>query len=160
MDKTRILQRGEEAKFRVKIKDFSMDDGDFSLKLIYGYRRTTVEIEKSQMFKGSDGEWYFIFDTDDMTGRVTAVCSWRVPDSDCDDGYREEVDEQYLCFVAQTPCPQFVSCPNCDISDLRVTYVRTEQSDIADEYAYLLTSEGDKLISSDNEVLLVLKETE
>lgn len=159
MDKTRIIQQGEEAKFKIEIKDFAMDDNEFVLKLVWGYRRTTMEIPKSKMFKGPDEKWYFMFDTNDMVGRVTAKCSWRVPDQDCDDGYREEVDEQYLCFVASTPCPQFVSCPICE-SDQRVTYTRTEQSSIADLYAYLLTSEGDKIISCDNEVLLVLKETE
>ena len=53
--------------------------------------------------------------------------------------------------------PQFLSCPNCG-SDQPVTYTRTEESSIADLYAYLETIEGDKLISCDNEILLVLKE--
>ena len=158
MDKTRILQQGEEAKFQVDIADFNMADKEFSVTLIYGYRRTTVEILKNQMFQGADSKYYFAFDTDGMVGRVTAVCTWRVPDSDCDDGFREETDEQYLCFVANTPCPQFICAPNCDINDHRVTYTRTETSSIADMYAYLETAEGDKIISCDNEILLVLKE--
>lgn len=157
MDKTRILQQGEEAKFKIEINDFSMDDNEFSVKLICGYRRKVMTIEKNQMFQGPDGKYYFIFDTSEMSNRITALCTWRVPDSDCDDGFREETNEQYLCFVATTPCPQFLSCPDCG-SNQPVTYTRTEESSIADLYAYLETIEGDKLISCDNEILLVLKE--
>jgi hypothetical protein len=158
MDKTRILQQGEEAKFKIEIADFSMEDNEFSVQLSWGYRRNVMTIEKNQMFQGPDGKWYFVFDTDDMSRRVTALCTWRVPDSDCDDGFREETNEQYLCFVATTPCPKFVCCPSCDDSDQPVTYTRTEISSIADSYAYLETSEGDKIISCDNEIILVLKE--
>ena len=158
MDKTRILQQGEEAKFKIEIADFAMDDNEFSVQLSWGYRRNVITIEKSQMFQGPDGKWYFVFDTDGISGRITALCTWRVPDSDCDDGFREETDEQYLCFVATTPCQKFVCCPSCDNSDQPVTYTRTETSSIADSYAYLETSEGDKIISCDNEIILVLKE--
>lgn len=160
MDKTRILQQGEEAKFKVEIKDFDMEAGEFSLTLRYGYRRQQINVPKSAMFMGSDGKWYFTFSTAGITGRVVAELVWQVPDSDMADNYREEHDEQYLCFVVSTPCPQFISCPNCDTTDQRVTYTRTEQSSIADLYAYLETAEGDKIISCDNEVILVLKEIE
>lgn len=157
MDKTRILQQGEEAKFRIEIADFQMEDNEFSVQLSWSYRHITMDIPKEKMFQGPDGKYYFTFDTDEMSGRVTALCKWRVPDSDCDDGFREETDEQYLCFVASTPCPQFVTCPACT-DDHPVTYTRTEVSSIADTYAYLETAEGDKIISCDNEILLVLKE--
>lgn len=160
MDSTRIIQQGEEAKFKIEIADFDIEDGLVTLELIYSYRRQKITIGKDKLFQGSDGKWYFAFNTADITGRVVARCTWRVVDTDCDDGYREEVDEQYLCFVVSTPCPQFISCPNCDTTGQRVTYTRTEQSSIADLYAYLETAEGDKIISCDNEVILVLKEVE
>lgn len=156
MYKSRILQRGEEAKFEVAIKDFDMAAHNFAVTLEYGYRRTTVEIPKSAMIHGADGKWYFVFDTDDMIGRVTAVCTWQVPDTDCEDGLRQEEDRQYLCFVATTPCPDLVCVPHCDGN--RVTYQRTDQSDIAGKYAYLTTSDGDIIITSDKEAILVLKE--
>ena len=158
MDKTRILQQGEEAKFRIEIADFAMEDNDFSVQLIWGYRRHTMKIEKNQMFQGPDGKYYFTFDTDAMANRVTAICTWRVPDADCTDGYREETDEQLLCFVVTVPCPQFITCPDCMETEERVIYTRTEVSNIADSYAYLETAEGDKIISCDNEIILVLKE--
>lgn len=158
MDKTRILQQGEEAKFQINIKDFDMDANDFKVELMYGYRRTTVEIDKSQMVHSADGKYFFTFDTDGMAGRVTAICTWQVPDTDYQDGYRQETDEQYLCFVASVPCPQFISCPQCGANDHTVTYTRTEQSSIADEYTYLACADYDRILTCDNEVILVLKE--
>lgn len=159
MDKTRILQQGEEAKFQIAIKDFDMDANDFKVELVYGYRRTTVEIDKSQMVHSADGKYFFTFDTDGMAGRVTAVCTWQVPDTDYQDGYRQETDEQYLCFVVSVPCPQFISCPQCGANDHPVTYTRTEQSSIADEYTYLACADYDRILTCDNEVILVRKET-
>ena len=160
MDKTRILQQGEEAKFQIEIKDFDMESNDFQVTLIYGYRRTTQLITKGQMVHAADGKWYFTFNTDGMVGRVSIECLWQVPDTDYADGYRQETDEQYLCFVASTPCPQFVSCPACSTSDLPVTYTRTEQSSIADLYAYLGCADYDRILTCDDEVILVLKEIE
>ena len=158
MDKTRILQQGEEAKFQIAIKDFDMDANDFKVELVYGYQRTIVEIDKSQMVHSADGKYFFTFDTDGMVGRVTAICTWQVPDTDYADGYRQETDEQYLCFVASVPCPQFISCPQCSANDNPVTYTRTEQSSIADEYTYLACADYDRILTCDNEVILVLKE--
>jgi len=157
MDKTRILQRGEEAKFHIAIKDYDMEANDFGVKLCYGYRRVTVEITKQQMAHGSDEKWYFTFDTDDMIGRVEVECYWQVPDTDYADGYRLETDRQYLCFVADSPCPKLICSPCVDTAG-KVTYIRTEQSSIADEYEYLLTAEGDRLITRDNEYILVQKQ--
>ena len=57
MDKTRILQQGEEAKFQIAIKDFDMEANDFQVTLIYGYRRTTQLITKGQMVHAADGKW-------------------------------------------------------------------------------------------------------
>ena len=158
MDKTRILQQGEEAKFQIAIKDFDMEANDFQVTLIYGYRRTTQLITKGQMVHAADGKWYFTFDTDGMVGRVSIECLWQVPDTDYADGYRQETDEQYLCFVVTTPCPKF-SCPSCDYTHNQVvTYTRTEQSSIADEYTYLGCADYDRIITCDDEIILVKKE--
>jgi hypothetical protein len=155
MDKTRIIQQGEEAKFQVQIKDFDMEANDFSVELIYGYRRTTVTIEKAQMLENG-GLYYIIFDTDGMVGRVTARCTWHVPDTDAPDGYREKTDEQYLCFVVTTPCPQFLTCPACTDEHL-VTYTRTEQSDISEKYQRLADCYDRPLLTVDDEYIFVLK---
>lgn len=154
MDATRIIQQGETAKFKVAIADFDMDANNFKVELIYGYRRTVVEIPKSKMLvNGSD--YYFVFDTDGMVGRVKARCTWYVPDSDVS-GDRERVDEQFLCFIVTTPCPQFFTCPACAISTT-VTYTRTNQSDIADEYERLCDYYGRPIKTRDDEYIYVHK---
>lgn len=96
MDKKKIIQQGEEAKFSIAIKDFDMDANEFSVQLMHGYRRTVIDIPKEAMIKGSDGKWYFTFSTAGIAGRVTALCTWQVPDTDFRAGYRVETDIQYL----------------------------------------------------------------
>ena len=155
MDKTRIIQQGEEVKFQVQIKDFDMEANDFSVELIYGYRRTTIAIEKAQMLENG-GQYYIIFDTDDMVGRVTTRCTWLIPDTDTPDGYREKTDEQFLCFVVTTPCPQLLTCPACT-EEHQVTYTRTDQSDIADKYQRLADKYDRPQMTVDNEYIFVLK---
>ena len=155
MDKTRIIQQGEEVKFQVQIKDFDMEANDFRVELVYGYRRTTVTIEKAQMLENAD-LYYIIFDTDDIVGRVTARCTWLIPDTDAPDSYREKVDEQFLCFVVTTPCPQFITCPACT-DEHPVTYTRTEQSDIADKYQRLADKYDRPIMTADGEYILVMK---
>ena len=34
MDKTRIIQQGEEVKFQVQIADFDMEENDFRVELV------------------------------------------------------------------------------------------------------------------------------
>jgi len=157
MDKTRIIQQGEIVKFSVDIKDFDMMDEEFTLELIYGYRRHVMEIPKSKMIPGFDDKWYFTIDTADMAGRVTARMKWYVPDDDIVGGLREKVDEQYLCVVVTAPCPQFLTCPACT-EDHDVTYERTEQSDVADDYQVLCDSQKHKFITTDDEYILVLRQ--
>ena len=157
MDKTRIIQQGEEVKFYIEIADFDMDERDFRVELIYGYRRHVMTIEKSQMQKSTRDRWYFVFDTEDMMGKVTARCVWSVYDEDFPENSREEVDEQYLCFVATTPCPQMIPCPACT-QEHPVTYERTTESSIAELYKYLCDNYGHKIVSSDDNYILVLKE--
>ena len=50
-----ILRRGTDAKCYVDIKNVTMEDIDFKVELIYGYRRTTIEIEKSAMSQDTQG---------------------------------------------------------------------------------------------------------
>lgn len=158
MDATKIIQQGEEAKFRIEIADFDMQANDFTLELIYGYRRTVMEISKSAMFSDGDGRWYFVFDTDDMVGRVTARCTWMVPDTDASGEIREKIDEQYLCFVVQTPTPQFISCPALT-EQHDVTYTRTEESSIAEMYYRLTDFYGHPLVTAEDEYICVLKQS-
>lgn len=157
MDKTRILQQGEEAKFYIDIDGFDMDGRDFRVELIYGYRRHVMTITKEQMGKSTRDRWYFVFDTEDMLGKVIARCVWSVYDEDFPENSREEVDEQYLCFVATVPCPQMIPCPACT-HDRVVTYERTTESTLAELYKYLCDKSGNRIVSSDDCNILVLKE--
>lgn len=155
MDNTRIIQQGEVVKFQVQIADFDMEADNFRVELVYGYRRTTVTIEKEQMLENG-GQYYIVFDTEDMVGRVTARCVWLVPDTDVQGSEREKTDEQFLCFVVTTPCPQFLTCPACT-DDHPVTYTRTEQSDIAEKYQRLADRYDRPLVTVDGDFIFVVK---
>ena len=157
MDKTRIIQQGEEVKFYIDIANFDMDGRDFRVELIYGYRRHVMTITKEQMNKSTRDRWYFVFDSEDMLGKVTARCVWSVYDEDFPNNSREEVDEQYLCFVATVPCPKLIPCPACT-QERTVTYERTTESTLAELYKYLCDNRGRKIVTSDDEYILVLKE--
>jgi len=144
-----ILRRGTEAKCYVDIKNVTMEDIDFKVELIYGYRRTTIEIEKSQMKQDTTGKWFFIFESDAMIGLVTARLTWILNDTDCPDGERTKVDEQQLCFVADATCTKLFACP-CAKSDSVVTYTFTDDSDIASEFVRLCDCDGHPLATSDD----------
>ena len=49
MDKTRIIQQGELAKFKVEIANFDMEANDFHVELIYSYRQTVITITKEEL---------------------------------------------------------------------------------------------------------------
>lgn len=149
-----ILRRGTEAKCYVAIKDVAMEDIDFKVELIYGYRRTTIEIDKSQMKQDTQGKWFFMFDTDSIIGLVTARCTWILNDTDCPDGERTKVDEQPLCFIADVTCTKLFTCP-CAATDSVVTYTFTNESDIASEFLRLCDCDGHPLATSDDLYLYV-----
>ena len=152
-----IIQQGTEAKFKVEIKDFDMRYDDFKVSLIYGYRRTVVEIPKEQMIVDTDDySYYFGFDTKDMVGQVTAKCEWYVRDADYPDDRQTHTDEQFLCFVAPDPCPKFITCPTCKENG-QVTYTLTEGHNIDSDYYILADKEYGRFVTADDEYILVLK---
>lgn len=155
MDKTRIIQQGELAKFKVEIANFDMEANDFRVELIYSYRQTTITITKDEMLENG-GSYYIEFPTTDMVGLVTARCVWMVPDTDAPGAEREKDDRQHLCFVVTTPCPQFLSCPACT-EEHPVTYTRTDQSDISEKYQRLADKYDRPLLTSDDLYIFVLK---
>ena len=159
MDCKNILQQDEECKYQITInrQGFLMSRDPFSVTLHYGMLGKSLKIDKSQMANNERDEWYFMFPTDDMVGRVVAECRFDVPDTDYPDGYRTEVDLQYLCFVATTPLPNGICVPGEKCKDETVHYERTELSDIAELYVYLTDRRGNKFVTSDGEYLLALK---
>ena len=159
MDTKKIIQQGEEAKVMITITrtGFVMNDDDFKVKLMWGLMGQSMTITKDQMFSNDRDEWFFIFDTSPMIGPVTAECTYYVPDGDYPDGLRTVVDRQYLCFVVSSPLPKFICCPATTPTTGTVSYEFTNESDVAELYAYLLDSQGRNLVTAENERLMVLK---
>ena len=149
MAELRIIPQGTEQKCYVEIKDVAMEDIEFSLELIYGMRQKIMAIDKSQMQQDTYGKWFFIFETDAMTGLVKARLTWLLKDMDCPDDERTKVNEQPLCFVTVTDCTKLFSCP-CQAEDQPVTYTFTDDSDIASEFVRLCDCDGHPLATSDD----------
>lgn len=160
MDCKNIFQQRESAKFGVLIsrEGFSMESDDFEIELSWGFSGRTLKILKDDCVFGVDGYAYFIFNTENMVGRVVARCSYRMQDSDSKDGFRIEVDEQYLCFVATDPLPRFACVPALDMCEHYVTYQSTNQSGVGNKYEYLASVEGDRFITKETEFILVLRD--
>jgi hypothetical protein len=154
MAEIRIIRRGTEAKVLIDIKQVTMDDIDFKVELIYGYRRNIITIAKSDMQQDTKGGWFFMFDTTDIIGVVTARCTWMLNDTDCEDGERTKTDDQPLCFVADAACTKLFSCP-CAKDESAVKYTFTDESDIASEYLRLCDCDGHPLAADDDYYLYV-----
>ena len=159
MDTKKIVQQGEEKKVQITITrtGFVMNDDDFKVKLSWGLMGQSMTITKDQMFSNDSDEWFFVFDSSPMIGPITAECTYYVPDSDYPDGLRTEVNRQFLCFVVTSPLPKFICCPALPESTGTVSYEFTDESDIAQLYAYLLDSQGRNLVTAENEYFMVLK---
>ena len=109
-----VIPQGETAVFSVKSNrmNFSFDDNDFMIEIIYGMAGQRVTILKKDLEK-VDGKWRFSFDTSNMIGQLTARLTMYMNDPDCPDDERPEVDEQLIGFVATTPCTRRHECPKC-----------------------------------------------
>ena len=109
-----VIPQGEQAVFVVKSNrvNFSFEDNDFRLEIIYNMAGQRVTILKKDLEK-VDGKWRFSFDTSDMIGQLTARLTMYMNDPDCPDDERPEVDEQLIGFVATTPCTRLHQCPKC-----------------------------------------------
>lgn len=165
MDAKFIIQAGDIAKYEVKIEhaDFDMARDDFEFTLLGGMLGQKVTVTKSQMPCDEDGNWFLLFDSTGMAGKVTAVCRYWVPDLDMPDGLREEVDRQYIGFVTESVCPKFAcecECPGP--TDEHVIYKRVWRSDAHTLYLNLRTTEDNgehlSLVDSEGQQLRVRKE--
>ena len=154
MAEIKIIRRGTEAKVLIDIKQVTMEDIDFKVELIYGYRRNIITIAKSDMQQDTKGGWFFMFDTTDIIGVVTARCTWMLNDTDCEDGERTKTDDQPLCFVADATCTKLFSCP-CAKDESAVKYTFTDESDLASEFLRLCDCDGHPLATDDDYYLYV-----
>ena len=158
MDEKFIIQQGERAKYFVKSNkwNFNFEENSYYLEILYGMFGQKITIQKSD-FQYLDDKWVFSFQTTGMVGPVKARLVMELFDPDCPDDTREEVDEQYIAFVVNTPCPRLLRCPACCVKDREIIYERTEASDIAERYARLADKNGNRFRTSDGGYLFVLR---
>ena len=161
-----LIQAGDVAKYEVEIHhtDFDMARDDFQFEILGGMVGQKVVVTKSMMPCDEDGNWFLLFDSTGMAGKITAVCRYWVPDLDMPDGVREEVDRQYIGFATDSACPQFACECECTLADDHVTYKRVYRGDIHTLYLNLRTTEEDgehrPLVDSEGEQLRVRKSEE
>ncbi len=138
MDATKIIAQGEMAKFVVGCnrQDFDPATDDWQVQISYG---TTGLLT----FDGSDlqpssiaGQYILTFDTTPMTGEVIAKIIYQVPDVDCENDVRQEVDMQLLCVVVTSPFPKYVYCHHETLPQAW-TYTRTDTSGLSVLYQRL-----------------------
>ena len=74
MNEKKIRQQGGEYKCHITItrEGFSMNDDNFEVKLSWGLAGQSMTIKKDQMFSNDSDEWFFVFDTSEMFGHITA----------------------------------------------------------------------------------------
>lgn len=156
-----IIQQGDVAKYQLEIErdDFSMIENDFSVKLSWGLLGQSVEIPKDKMYHDEEWNVFFLFDTSEMLGQITAECEYLVTDSDTESGYRREVDKRLLCFVNSSVCPRFPKkCCKCqDVNPRYVSYTRMTDSDLRTLYL-ILRADGKEVRTSEEEIVRVRKE--
>jgi hypothetical protein len=114
MAQQNIIPQGEQARFIVKSNraDFSFDESDYSLEIIYGMNGQRIVIEKDDFVKEGN-DWTIRFSTSGMVGSVLARLTVEFADEDCALGIRPEVDDQYIGFVTTSPCTRLHQCPAC-----------------------------------------------
>lgn len=91
--------RGTELKFKVELTaaGFSMASDDFEIEVKSG--RSTISMAKEDLIEKS-GEYYAVIDTSDLpAGTLKLVATAHVPDTDADDGVRNEVAVANLCKI-------------------------------------------------------------
>lgn len=159
MDKKFIIQKGDTPKYQITIThpDFDMVRDNFYLILAFGMSDKSLTIQKSEMFFDEDNSCFFMFSSANMTGLVTAACHYFVPDSDMTDGYREEVDYQYIGFSTDDPCPS-LACDTCSQQeDAHVSYDRVWRNDVNTLYLNVRTADGEAVMTSEGEQVRVHK---
>ena len=160
MDKDRIIQQGDTAKFQVIIRheDFDQQTDPFRVVVHNGIPDAPLTIDRADMLHDEDGNFFILVPTAGMVGPLKVECHYTVPDSDMGSGVREEVDIQFLAFVTDHPCPRLASCCGCAAEqDAHVRYTRIWRNDANSLYATLLTSDGEPIVTTDAQKVKVRK---
>ena len=88
---------GAELKYKIEIiaGGFSMEEDNFEVVLKCGSKKRTIT--KDQMVNDEQGNFYIVVDTNGFKpGDLFAFTYAYVPDHDCPDGLRTEVDKYKL----------------------------------------------------------------
>ena len=161
MDKKWIVSKGDVAKFQIEIThaDFDQQTDDFKVVLSWGMMRQSITIEHKDIKHDEDGNFFIMFDSSEMLGLVKAACIYRVPDSDMELGYREEINYQWICFVTANPTAKFC-CKFEPGGDGHVVYTRVYAADTNTSYLNLRDSNKQNLRDSEGRQLRVHKTEE
>ncbi len=95
------IYKGTELKFKVELTatGFSMADNNFEIEVKSG--KTSVVLAKEDLVV-NQGEYFGIVDTSELApGEVKLIATAHIPDSDADDGMRNEVAVVNLCTLAK-----------------------------------------------------------
>jgi hypothetical protein len=124
-----IIPQGEQARFIVKSNraDFSFEESDYSLEIIYGMNGQRITIDKDEFVKEGN-DWTVRFSTSGIVGSVLARLTVEFEDEDCAEGIRPEVDEQYIGFVTTSPCTKLHQCHACG-GDHIISYTYIKNGD-------------------------------
>lgn len=160
MDKDRIIQQGDTAKFQVIIRheDFDQQTDPFRVVVHGGIPDTPVTIDRADMLHDEDGNFFMLVPTAGLVGPLKAYCHYYVTDSDMGSGQREEIDIQMLAFVTDTPCPHIPCCGQCAEDDAHVTYKRVWRSDTRSLYLNVRTADKQPVVDADGKQIRVRKE--
>ena len=159
MDNSFIIQRGDTAKYQLTIEheDFDQNTGEFFVILPWGMKRESLTIQHSAMIQDEDGNWFVIFDSSAMLGKVTAETHYIVEDGDMPDDEREIINRKIIGLVTESPCPRLAGC-SCEAdSDTGVTWKRVYRSDVGTLYMGLRTCDQEPILDSQGNQLRVRK---
>ena len=156
MDKDRIIQQGDTAKYQVIIQheDFDQQTDPFHVAISWGIPEQVLTIDRADMLHDEDGNFFMIVPTAGLVGPLKAYCHYYVTDSDMGSGQREEIDIQMLAFVTDTPCPHIPGGCGC-ASNAHVQYRRVYASDVNTAWLNLRTSEQQPIVDSEGRQLRV-----
>ena len=159
IDKTRIVSRGDIAKFKIEIThaDFDQQTDNFYVVLTWGMTNQSMTIPHEDIKHDEDGNFFMLVPTARLVGPLKAYCHYYVTDSDMGSGQREEIDIQMLAFVTDTPCVHLMCC-GCDAREHRVEYKPVYGSDFSTAYLVLRTSEQEVLRDSEGNAFRIRKE--
>lgn len=163
MDKDRIIQQGDTAKFQVIIQheDFDQQTDPFRVVVHGGIPDTPVTIDREDMLHDEDGNFFMLMPTAGLVGPLKAECHYTVSDSDFPEtGTRNEVDIQFLAFVTDSPCPHIPCCGQCTGAYAHVQYKRVYGGDVNTAWLNLRTSDKQPIVDSDGRQLRVHKSPE